>query len=65
MASILYVDSGESFLISAMRKIYIITKKTKGLTARGGSIDPRGGWAREGKGDDLLGRQLMSYGSNS
>ena len=29
-----------------------------------GSIDQRGGWARAGKGDELLGWRLMSYGLN-
>jgi len=57
------VDSGGCFLISAMRKTILSQKK--GLTAWGGSIEQRGGWARGGKGDDLLGWQLMSYGFNS
>ena len=39
MARILDVDWEGSFLISAVRKT-ILSQKTKGLTARGGSIDP-------------------------
>ncbi len=49
------MDGDGSFLISAMRKIISSQKETKGLMTWGGSIDPHGGWARAGKGDELLG----------
>ena len=52
------MDGDGSFLIGAMRKIMLSQKK--GLMTWGGSIDPRGGWARAGKGNELLGWPPMS-----
>ncbi len=57
------MQTGMGVLISAKRKIILSQKK--GLMVWGGSIDLRCGWARVGKGNELLGWRLMSNSLNS